>query len=616
MTQDMRHEFPVAPNGVYRHVNGSSRTPQKNAIANGTNGHASPINGMPFPRTNGVRTSKASTKGPDFYGHDREEVTRLLIQGLEELGYKAAAETLSQESGYKAENPPVAAFRHSILEGSWSKAEALLIGRVSEPEGGGVSISNGNTHHRAGLKLVEDADQDQMRFMIREQKYLELLRRGDRAKALRVLQTELQPLNYDTSRLHLLSGLMVSHSTDDQDMDTVWESRQKLLTELSRLRSLVGFVSPTAMIPPRRLAALLDQVHRAQVSRCLYHNPLNMRPLSLFVDHMCIENNFPLRTSLELSQSGREVWFVEFSHNGRFLAASGESSFVIIYNTRTFDVRYRLGEHDNSVVFVSWSPDDSRLITCCQDAKARVWDMATGRCLQVINHHGQAVTTAAWTPDGNAIVTGSLDRHGQLCLRSVDGHEPFYWPTELRTQDCAITPDGQRLLVMSTDNYITVYNLPTRMEEYSIKVYHRMTCITVSRDSRNMLVNMENDEIHLIDIETANIIRRYTGQQQCGNVIRSAFGGADEGLVISGSSNSKVYIWHKENGTLIETLEGHTKGCVNTVAWNPADPTMFASGGDDRKVRIWTKDPEPPSLQRRRTGSHLSRYQRNYERSL
>ena len=52
------------------------------------------------------------------------------------------------------------------------------------------------------------------------------------------------------------------------------------------------------------------------------------------------------------------------------------------------------------------------------------------------------------------------------------------------------------------------------------------------------------------------------------------------------SLDSKVYIWHKENGTLIETLEGHTKGCVNAVAWNPADSSMFASAGDDKTVRM------------------------------
>ena len=245
------------------------------------------------------------------------------------------------------------------------------------------------------------------------------------------------------------------------------------------------------------------------------------------------------------------------------------------------------------------------------------------------------MTTAAWTPDGSTIVTGSLGKHAQLCLRSTDGQEPFNWPTDLRTQDCAITPNGQKLVVMSSDNFITVYNLPTKTEEYSIKVSHRMTCISVSRDSRSILVNMANDEIHLIDIETADIVRRYTGHQQDGFIIRSAFGGADEGLVVSGSSgkpdiplrtfldgvlrrnlDAHVYIWHKDNATLIENLEGHTIGCVNTVAWNPTDPTMFASGGDDHKVRIWTKEPQPSSLIWRRVSSHPPNHQSNYERNL
>ena len=52
------------------------------------------------------------------------------------------------------------------------------------------------------------------------------------------------------------------------------------------------------------------------------------------------------------------------------------------------------------------------------------------------------------------------------------------------------------------------------------------------------------------------------------------------------SLDSRVYIWHKENGTLIETLEGHANGCVNAVAWNPADHCMFASAGDDQAVRM------------------------------
>lgn len=230
--------------------------------------------------------------------------------------------------------------------------------------------------------------------------------------------------------------------------------------------------------------------------------------------------------------------------------------------------------------------------------------MQSGQCILTIDHHGEPVTTAAWAPDGQSFVTGSLDMQTQLCLWNLDGEQVHRWATDYRIMDSAISPDGQRLVTISSEKQIFVYNFITREQLYCIVLRTKMTCISISRDSRYLLVNMAENEVQLIDIETADIVRRFLGQRQSVFSIRSAFGGADENLIISGSEgtlyckrprsleadvfciDSKVYIWHKENGTLIETLEGHASGCVNAVAWNPADPCMFASAGDDQNVRM------------------------------
>jgi WD40 repeat protein len=47
-----------------------------------------------------------------------------------------------------------------------------------------------------------------------------------------------------------------------------------------------------------------------------------------------------------------------------------------------------------------------------------------------------------------------------------------------------------------------------------------------------------------------------------------------------------VYIWHVRTGELLHVLPGHS-GSVNAVAWNHANPYLFASASDDRTVRVW-----------------------------
>lgn len=136
------------------------------------------------------------------------------------------------------------------------------------------------------------------------------------------------------------------------------------------------------MIPEHRLAVLFDQLKQSQVARCLYHNPT--RPPSLFADHICDRSQFPLQTRYELNQNDGEVWCLEFSHNGRKLAAGGSDIAVVVYDTDSFQVSNIFKGHHSGIVHVAWSPDDSFLITCSQDHSAKVWDVEVRSVLTIV----------------------------------------------------------------------------------------------------------------------------------------------------------------------------------------------------------------------------------------
>jgi WD repeat-containing protein 26 len=157
-----------------------------------------------------------------FFGHNREELTRIMIQSLADLGYSSAANTLIQESGYELEGPTVAQFREAVLQGQWEEAEILLFGSEPFDGGGGVGLmdnksalgpASGRTSRQSwspkrqvrGLTLSEGANKDEMKFQLREQKYLELLESRDVPTAVVVLRQELTPLRQDVTRLHTLS---------------------------------------------------------------------------------------------------------------------------------------------------------------------------------------------------------------------------------------------------------------------------------------------------------------------------------------------------------------------------------------------------------------------------
>lgn len=109
------------------------------------------------------------------------------------------------------------------------------------------------------------------------------------------------------------------------------------------------------------------------------------------------------------------------------------------------------------------------------------------------------------------------------------------WKGGFRTQDCAISPDGRRLVAADTDCKLHVFDFRTYEEDYCLSFPSKPTSVVISRDSKHMLVNLAEGEIQLIDMDTTAVVRRFRGYKQGNYVIRSTFGGAAENFVVSGS---------------------------------------------------------------------------------
>ncbi|KAF9418674.1 hypothetical protein BGZ94_009615, partial [Podila epigama] len=463
---------------------------------------------------------------PSPLGFNRLELVRLLVQSLQSLGYPDAAKCLEAESGHRLESPAVSRFRECLLAGNWAEVERL----ISE----------------LGLDPIQTVPT--VKFLIREQKFLELLEARQIKSALVVLRSELTPLNLNIERVHSLTSFMMSSSAVDLRKRANWsgaegQSRQQLLTSLQSL------ISPSIMVPENRLETMLQQAITLQINNCLYHDNRNIAK-SLYSDHICEKTGIPTVVRRTLGKHKNEVWHVSFSHDGRFLASASADSRIIIWNVQTFEQAYTLQGHASKVTWCAWSPDDTKILSTGIDRTVNLWD-----------------------------------------VQNEQGDVQYTWPFPVR--DVVISSDGKTLVAMC-GTLMRVISLEDMSELSKLEETYIITAISLSKDGRYLLANTtakptqppQQREIHLWNLAEGRIERRYVGYKQGLYIIRSCFGGWDDRFVVSGSEDSTIYIWHRDNGNLIQTLVGHLRP-VTSVAWNPVHPTMFASASDDTTIRIW-----------------------------
>lgn len=77
---------------------------------------------------------------------------------------------------------------------------------------------------------------------------------------------------------------------------------------------------------------------------------------------------------LTLEGHSDEVWFVQFSHSGKYLASASKDGTAIMWSLETRRAHFVFRDHEEAISFLSWSPDDSLILTCGRDKKVKLWD--------------------------------------------------------------------------------------------------------------------------------------------------------------------------------------------------------------------------------------------------
>jgi WD40 repeat protein len=142
---------------------------------------------------------------------------------------------------------------------------------------------------------------------------------------------------------------------------------------------------------------------------------------------------------------GKFIWFIKFSPDGKFIAASGENGkdkTVKLWESQG-KLLHTLVGHQDLVREVIFSPDSQTIVTGSFDDTMKLWNLK-GQELRTFVDYGVSLSPISFSPDSKVLLA---DSGRGLTLWSLEGQKI----ATLRNgvSGLAFSPDGRQLALVS-----------------------------------------------------------------------------------------------------------------------------------------------------------------------
>ncbi|MEZ0109500.1 WD40 repeat protein [Catenulispora sp. EB89] len=296
--------------------------------------------------------------------------------------------------------------------------------------------------------------------------------------------------------------------------------------------------------------------------------------------------------------SGRQIFDLAFSPDGKLLAGSGTEAGVQLWDVSdprrpaAYDIS-ATGLGTSRAASVSFSPDGRLLATANNDDTVGIWDISNPshpRAVQRLSNGGQGVASVTFVHGGILAASG---RDGTVRLWDVNtaGFSPL---TKFRVDSddsvamqVTFSPDGAVMAAAGDDHAVQLWSLADRADPTPLGpplTGHNgaVMAMTFSPDGRVLATAGADHTVRLWN--TANpgaaiqLGQPLTGHTGAVDALAFRPGGHE---LASAGTDATARIWTLPGTVLV----GHSAP-VTALAFRP-DGQVLASGGKDETVRLW-----------------------------
>jgi WD40 repeat protein len=285
------------------------------------------------------------------------------------------------------------------------------------------------------------------------------------------------------------------------------------------------------------------------------------------------------------------VWAVSYSPDGQTIASTYMDHKIRLWNAQTGELMRAWEAHPGWIWKVKFSPDGQTVASCADDETIKLWGVRTGNLLKTLvyptdKYHG-GVWAIAFSPDGKLLVSGGQDQDNTVkiwdiatgtVIKILNRHHGWI-------MGVAFSPDGKTVASACGDYTAKIWDVATgecvcTCEGHTNKVHS----VAYSKDGKLILTGAEDSSMKLWNARTGECLHTFLGHED--DVVTVDFG--DQGLIVSCSKDFTAKIWDLTSRECLQTFQGHT-GIVYSVAFSP-DSQTIVSGSLDATVKIWQVD--------------------------
>ena len=276
---------------------------------------------------------------------------------------------------------------------------------------------------------------------------------------------------------------------------------------------------------------------------------------------------------------------IAYSPDSTILAAATFIG-VWLYDVQTGKELQLLATEPVAVESIAFSPDGTKLVSSGIDAPLSLWDVKSGRLLRTFSIESEwSNKGAAFSPDGTIIASNGQIGTVQLwnpdtgeSIRTLKGQEA--WGGLMSIQ---FSPDGKTLATGWLNGTICLWDVNTGTIKHT-RTEHESWVLTLEffPDGKTLASGSGDRNIMLWDVNTGNLIRTLTGHFDW---ILDIAVSPHSNLLIACDNHYDIRLWNLNTGEMLKRITEYWHTPRSVIF--SADGNTFATGGHNTHIYIW-----------------------------